>query len=123
MGIHNPKMKVILNFTKDLLDLCHWSARYYQHPIGEVFSHALPTLLRQGEPASFRQDSIWVMTLKGSLIDIEALQKKGIVKGFFLGILMAHKTYLLQLISLGLGLMQISWCYLVNSLLCSCMNL
>lgn len=32
------------------LKLLHWAAAYYHHPIGEVISCALPTLLRQGRP-------------------------------------------------------------------------
>lgn len=35
-----------------LFKLCLWAANYYQHPIGEVFQTAIPTLLRQGEPIS-----------------------------------------------------------------------
>ncbi len=31
----------------DVLELVHWSAVYYAHPIGEAFATALPTLLRQ----------------------------------------------------------------------------
>lgn len=35
----------------ELLALTQWAARYYHHPPGEVLATALPTLLRQGEPA------------------------------------------------------------------------
>ena len=30
------------------LELIRWAARYYQHPVGEVFATALPNLLRRG---------------------------------------------------------------------------
>ncbi len=33
-----------------LLELVHWAADYYQHPIGEVFATALPAPLREGAP-------------------------------------------------------------------------
>jgi primosomal protein N' (replication factor Y) len=34
----------------DVLDLATWAARYYHHPLGDVLSTALPTLLRKGTP-------------------------------------------------------------------------
>ncbi|MFL0801490.1 MAG: primosomal protein N' [Agarilytica sp.] len=33
---------------EELLTLCQWGANYYQHPIGEVISAALPQRLREG---------------------------------------------------------------------------
>jgi primosomal protein N' (replication factor Y) len=33
-----------------LVTLCQWAADYYHHPVGEVFSAALPRLLRDGGP-------------------------------------------------------------------------
>ena len=33
-----------------VLNLLHWSAQYYQFPLGEVIQAALPTALRQGKP-------------------------------------------------------------------------
>lgn len=36
-------------FSPPVMALCLWSARYYHHPIGEVFSAAMPALLRQGK--------------------------------------------------------------------------
>lgn len=37
-------------FGPGLMELLQWAADYYQHPPGEVFSTALPVLLRQGRP-------------------------------------------------------------------------
>ena len=42
-----------------LLRLCQWTAQYYQHGLGDTLSWALPTLLRQGEPAEARQERFW----------------------------------------------------------------
>lgn len=46
-------------FTPALWQLLEWAADYYQYPWGEVLNHALPTLLRQGEPAERKQIPCW----------------------------------------------------------------
>ncbi|WP_028238207.1 primosomal protein N' [Stutzerimonas azotifigens] len=43
----------------EVLALCQWTAQYYQHSLGDTLSWALPTLLRQGEPAEARQERYW----------------------------------------------------------------
>jgi len=35
-------------FSSDLLSVLSWASAYYQHPIGEVVSNALPAVLRTG---------------------------------------------------------------------------
>ena len=42
-----------------LFKLCLWTAQYYQHSLGDTLNWALPTLLRQGEPAEMRQERFW----------------------------------------------------------------
>ncbi|WP_210398172.1 primosomal protein N' [Motiliproteus sediminis] len=42
-----------------LLELAQWAARYYQYPLGEALAVFLPTLLRQGESASYRAEQLW----------------------------------------------------------------
>lgn len=44
---HEPVM------SPDIFKLCFWAANYYHAPIGEVFSNALPVLLRQGKQSIF----------------------------------------------------------------------
>jgi primosomal protein N' (replication factor Y) len=52
--------------TSDVLALMQWAQRYYHHPPGEVFATALPTLLRQGEPALLPTLSpLWRITPDG----------------------------------------------------------
>ncbi|MHA7841123.1 MAG: primosomal protein N' [Gammaproteobacteria bacterium] len=46
-----------------LLALANWAYQYYQHPPGDVFLGCLPTLLRQGKPATYgRKTPIWCST-------------------------------------------------------------
>jgi primosomal protein N' (replication factor Y) len=41
-----------------LMQLLHWSANYYHHPLGEVIASALPRLLKEGAPAVATQ-ALW----------------------------------------------------------------
>ncbi|QEY59753.1 primosomal protein N' [Pseudomonas sp. C27(2019)] len=52
-----------------IMRLCLWAAQYYQHSLGDTFSWALPTLLRQGEPAEARQQKMWLAKLPLNLED------------------------------------------------------
>lgn len=52
-----------------MMRLCLWTAQYYQHSLGDTFSWALPTLLRQGEAAEARQQKIWLAKLPLNLED------------------------------------------------------
>ncbi|MBC7198751.1 MAG: primosomal protein N' [Pseudomonas balearica] len=52
-----------------MVRLCLWAAQYYQHSLGDTFSWALPTLLRQGEPAEVRLERFWLACEGASLDD------------------------------------------------------
>ena len=55
-----PALEVIDSepiFTQDIMKLCLWAADYYHYPLGEVFSAAMPALLRQGKAALFSKKS------------------------------------------------------------------
>ena len=66
-------------FSSDLLALLIWASAYYQHPIGEVVSNALPTFLRQGDAATLaaalKGESVWQMTEAGRELDLEGLSR------------------------------------------------
>lgn len=49
-------------FDTKLFELLSWASQYYQYPIGEVFSQALPILLRQGESTTIEPDTVWQAT-------------------------------------------------------------
>ena len=54
----------------ELFDLLCWCANYYHHPLGEVLTHALPTLLRQGRPAQ-SSEKFWELTKTGRALSSE----------------------------------------------------
>jgi primosomal protein N' (replication factor Y) len=48
-----------------LTELCQWAARYYHHPVGEVFSAAFPQALRAGKPHQLDGEPAWRLSHKG----------------------------------------------------------
>ena len=59
--------------SDSLYKLLNWAAVYYQHPFGDVFQQAIPTLLRKGKPATFKAQEYW--KLKQANIDISQLTR------------------------------------------------
>lgn len=51
---------------EDWLQLCEFTARYYQYPLGETLAHALPKLLRQGRALEAQTRERWQVALDGS---------------------------------------------------------
>lgn len=58
-----------------LLQLLRWAGQYYQHPLGEVLHTALPSLLRQGEPAQLKPIPGWAVTTDGLGLPNNALKR------------------------------------------------
>jgi len=52
-------------FDDALLWLCQWASQYYLHPIGEVYSAALPVKFRTQKSVEFAQPSSWRLTEAG----------------------------------------------------------
>ncbi|MGJ8514289.1 primosomal protein N' [Carnimonas bestiolae] len=48
--------------------LCRFTARYYQHSLGDTFAQAMPVLLRQGRPLEARTRERWHCTDAGRVI-------------------------------------------------------
>ncbi|MGI1679173.1 MAG: primosomal protein N' [Cellvibrionaceae bacterium] len=61
--------------NSEILSLCLWGSDYYQHPIGEVLSTAIPTLLRQGEPAKLPAQKMWALTTNGKGLPKDSLKR------------------------------------------------
>jgi len=53
--------------SKELVWLCRWASQYYHHPLGEVYSAALPARLRQDKPLISKQSYRWLLTEAGQL--------------------------------------------------------
>lgn len=62
-------------FAPDIEKLCYWAADYYHYSLGEVLTHALPILLRQGKPAYISKENYWQLTDLGKTIDASALTR------------------------------------------------
>ncbi len=58
-----------------MLELGHFISHYYVQPIGEVFFHMLPALLRQGQSSRLPTQSIWQPTALGRLISADDLRR------------------------------------------------
>ena len=59
--------------SEDIFKLLSWMSRYYQYPVGEVFAHALPALLRQGKPALAVTQRLWQLSELGRTTPVESL--------------------------------------------------
>jgi len=59
----------------DDLRLLHWAARYYHHPLGEVFAAAFPVGLRQGKAAVLEAPKRYVLTAAGKAFDPAGLKR------------------------------------------------
>ncbi|MDA7746441.1 primosomal protein N', partial [Psychromonas sp.] len=59
--------------NKSLYDLLNWAAIYYQHPFGDVFQQAIPTLLRKGKAAKLKAQEYW--KLQDAHVDLSQLTR------------------------------------------------
>ena len=57
------------------MSLCRWLSQYYQHPIGDVVSTALPAALRKGESAEPKAIGYLAATEQGRQSDLSSLKR------------------------------------------------
>lgn len=60
--------------TPTIIKLCEWASDYYQHPVGEVFASALPSLVRQGWNPREAEDYLFI-TDEGKHLDPQFLNR------------------------------------------------
>ncbi|RJG42360.1 primosomal protein N' [Motilimonas pumila] len=58
-----------------LLAILQWASEYYHHPIGDVIAHALPSLLRAGEPDQLKTEKVWQLTACGNEFELSSLKR------------------------------------------------
>ncbi len=61
--------------TDSLQRLCLWAANYYHHPAGDVLFHALPILLRKGQPNQLPQTIHWQLTERGKKVSLNVVKR------------------------------------------------
>ena len=58
-----------------LLQLCHWAADYYHHPLGDVYGTLFPRRLREGKAPQPPGTPGWQLTARGKGLPQEALPR------------------------------------------------
>jgi len=61
--------------TASLLKLTQWASEYYQYPLGEVITAALPSLLCHGKPAVLKKEPAWQLTAAGWALESKAWKR------------------------------------------------
>jgi primosomal protein N' (replication factor Y) len=60
----------------ELLQTLRWAADYYHYPVGEVLSHALPSLLRDGRALDEPPERVWQLTEKGRAQPLDEIARR-----------------------------------------------
>ena len=76
----------------ELLRLLRWAQQYYQHPPGEVYATALPTLLRQASPLQVQLEPIWRLSAAGQAALTQNLARRAPRQAALLQLLAEHPT-------------------------------
>ena len=74
----------------DILNLLQWASRYYHHPIGEVITTALPSVLNKGQPACIQNLRGWKLSAEGQTLQLNQLPKNATRQAAILNLLQQH---------------------------------
>jgi len=64
----------------DIAKLCTWAADYYHYPLGEVFSSAMPTLLRKGNALPVLVSSVKSEKVTDAIPELNTMQQQAVVQ-------------------------------------------
>jgi primosomal protein N' (replication factor Y) (superfamily II helicase) len=78
----------------ELLKTLRWAADYYHYPLGEVLSHALPGMLREGRSLDEPAERVWRVSATGAEQSLESLRRRAPRQAAALGVLCAAGTAL-----------------------------
>lgn len=73
-----------------ILDLSLWAAQYYQHPVGDAISNALPVLLRKATTPLWAVEKAWRLTTEGKGLPAGAPLKGAARQAQLLAMLQTH---------------------------------
>jgi primosomal protein N' (replication factor Y) len=89
--------------TPGIMKICRWAAGYYQHPLGDVLSHAMPALLKNPDKVPLPPVPMLTISAKGKNTDLSTM-KRSPKQSTILGQLMqlSHPVHTDTLRSLGI---------------------
>ena len=87
----------------ELMQSLRWAADYYHHPIGEVLSHALPAVLRQGRSLDDAPERAWRVTEKGRAQSPAEIERRAKRQAQALAAIRERDATETELANLGIG--------------------
>jgi primosomal protein N' (replication factor Y) len=87
----------------ELMQSLRWAADYYHHPIGEVLSHALPAVLREGRSLDEPPEAVWRATEKGRAQPLAEVERRAKRQAQALAAIRERDVSETELAALGIG--------------------
>jgi len=87
----------------ELMQSLRWASDYYHHPIGEVLSHALPAVLREGRSLEEAPEPAWRVTDKGRAQPLAEVERRAKRQAQALAAIGERDATETELAALGIG--------------------